>query len=275
MSPLVSQVPVAHEPALAARIATIPWHRLDRPATGRIWRGTEGTRPVVLKESHSGRGHAQESTALLQLHDLPIPRLLASDPGARLLLLTTVPGTPPAADSVVAHAAAGHWLRSLHERPVSSVDPMPLSQALQLRVRAALAQAPADLGSKDRIRAELAPEQPFPPADRVWCHRDFTPRNWLWDPSQGLGVVDLEHSRPDHPAWDLVKLMTEVWPDHPQTREAFLASYGPLPDRDVLVRLCWLHGLQTHTWGRRQQDPETSRLGARILSMLIESGIQY
>jgi len=272
MSRDVSQVPVAHAPELAARISTIRWRRLERPATGRVWTGMEGHQPVILKESHSRRGHEQEVTALQHLHALPVPQLLDSDVVGRLMLLSRLPGTPPAADAVPAHAAAARWLRALHECPVEAIDPLPLSQALQLRVRAALAQAPADLPDRPRVQAALAPERPFPSAERVWCHRDFTPRNWLWDPVQGLGVVDLEHSRPDHPAWDLVKLITEVWPDQPQTRRAFLASYGPLPDPDVVTRLCWLHGLQTYSWGRRQRDPETAGLGARILSHLSESG---
>ena len=268
MSPAPDGFPRPTDPALGRRLAAIRWKSLDRPSSGPVWFGTEGGAAVVLKVCRSDRGHAQETAALTAMSGIDVPRLIASDRDSRLLLLSRLPGAPPPPGHLGAHEAAGRWLRSLHARPTPHPDPMPLSDALTRRVRAALEHVPAGVGGITRIRSGLEPDRPFAPATRVWCHRDFSPRNWLWDPAAGLSVVDLEHSRPDHPAWDLVKLMTEVWPDHPGTAEAFIRGYGPLPDERLLLRLCWLHGLQTRAWGIRQGDAETARLGARILSRL-------
>ena len=165
-------------------------------------------------------------------------------------------------------AAAGAWLRTLHARQPATADPLPLHEALHRRARAALDRAARHGPVHPRIRAGIDPDRPFPAGPRVWCHRDFTPRNWLWCPDAGLGIVDLEHARPDHPALDIVKLETELWPGQPRARAAFCAAYGPLPDADLRRRLGWLHGLQTRTWGRDHADPDYTALGERILAQL-------
>ncbi|MEC7948478.1 MAG: hypothetical protein VX265_13010, partial [Myxococcota bacterium] len=79
----------------------------------------------------------------------------------------------------------------------------------------------------------------------------------------------LEHARPDHPAWDIVKLRTEVWPHQPAAEHAFRQGYGPLPLERTLERLCWLHALQTRTWGRDHADASAVAVGERALLHLI------
>jgi hypothetical protein len=268
MSPDGPPPPRPRDRRLADRITDIRWSPLSAPATGTLWVGEAASGRVVLKQATSRRGFDQERHALHALAGHRVPALLGADPATRLLLLAHVPGAPPAPGDPAAHAAAGAWLRRLHDRPAPEDDPLPLAEALTRRARAALARAASTAPVATAIRVGLQPDAPFPAAVRVWCHRDLTPRNWLWDADQGLHVVDLEHSRPDHPAWDLVKLATEVWPDHPAARAAFADTYGPLPDPGLLRRLGFLHGLQTRTWGRAHGDPVYTALGERILDRL-------
>ncbi len=189
----------------------------------RVFRRKVGNRWQIWKTYPSHRGFRQELEALTALHP---ERILDADPSTRTLVLVEQPGLP-APDRPAVHRAAGCWLRALHRRPFVDDDPLPLARALEWRSRAA--GLPACFDDVD--------------APRVWCHRDFHPRNWLWDGST-LVVIDFEHARPDHPTWDLVKLAVEVWPRHPALREAFREGYGDW-DEELLERFCALFHAQT------------------------------
>ncbi|MCB9673721.1 MAG: aminotransferase class I/II-fold pyridoxal phosphate-dependent enzyme [Alphaproteobacteria bacterium] len=204
----------------------------------------------VQKRYRSPRAFQQAREALRRADP---GRILAE--GDRELLLRWIPGQTGSLDPA-AHRAAGRWLRTWQE-PVDDAD-IPLADAFAKRIAAARA-AVGVLG----VEVDLDPALFAGP--RVWCHRDFRPENWVWSPP-ALHVIDFEHSRPDHPLVDLVKLATEVWPAHPALEAAFTEGYGAF-DRAVLDGLIRLHGASTLAWAERHGDEAFRQLGRRILGL--------
>ncbi len=176
-----------------------------------------------------------------------VPQLVSADPATHTLRVTTLPGTR--ADKLhgealrAAHVHAGHWLRKLHGVPCPRHDPMPLHEALRRRARTWVQRA-ARAGIEEALRAQVTVaftgDLPATDRPRVWCHRDYAPYNWLVDGST-FQVIDFEHSRPDHPMMDLLRV-----PD----RAALLQGYGSLTagEHDLLARLDLLHRLGTVVW---------------------------
>ena len=187
--------------------------------------------PEVHKIYPSPRGASQAAQALGWIH----PDRVLRRPDARTLNLRWLPGRPAPMEPA-AHEAAGCWLRELHARPWTDDDPLPLHDALNARRDAALRRA-----REQGLEAALPPIEPG--GVRVFCHRDYRPANWLWGPA-GLAVIDFEHSLPDHPVWDLIKLAIEIWPEHPALKTAFLDGYGPI-DEPTLRAFVALFALQT------------------------------
>lgn len=153
---------------------------------------------------------------------------------------------------------AGQWLQRLHHIPVVDEDPLAPKAALQQRKQSALASA-AQLGlPKSLVRwLENSDLRPFA-APRVPCHRDFSPRNWLWDASkQELWVLDFEHCRPDLPAWDLLRFAEHPWGRHAKLIEAFTSGYPAA--QKWLQNPAWpalrgIHAIHTLAWAQRHDD---------------------
>lgn len=221
---------------------------------------------MVRKRSRSVRAWRQEVAALEALGGRldGMPALLDANAATRTLDMTALPGAPAGPHDPDAHRAAGAWLARLHAWPAGDDDPLPPRSALVRRADAALSRARAHLDPSRHARAahQLAGLAELDVPGRAWCHRDFTPRNWLADP---FGVVDFEHARLDVPTWDLVKLAAEVWPGRPVLRDAFLHGYGTPPDPALLEALCLLHGLATLAWGRDHHDAAFTALGEQVL----------
>ncbi|PCC71410.1 Ser/Thr protein kinase RdoA involved in Cpx stress response, MazF antagonist [Nannocystis exedens] len=284
--------------ALASRVledvpeSMLFWTCLQsHPQGAAIWRVTAPAGALVLKQHRHPRPFSQElrayrewlpalARAPLEVGPLrlDVPALLACDPPTRTLALTAAPGerlslgTHDPALVPAAHAAAGRFLRALHELPVADDDPLPLVDAVAARqdewhARARDLLTPAE---RDALQRLAARRDAFAGARRVPCHRDFTPDNWLLA-ADGLHVLDFEHARLDAPEADLVKLHADVWPDRPDLAEAFLAGYGPLtPDAtarlDVLLAL---HAVATLAWAERHADPAFEALGRRALAVAL------
>ena len=190
--------------------------------------------------------------------------------GSVVLLLEFIAAPPPPMQPQV-FRAAGAWLAALHALPVSAADHMPLSTALKRRWKGLLRRSRRHAHSTQLTAIQDMVGDPglLSGDGRSFCHRDFTPDNWLWQgASEEIWVIDFEHSRPDTPMSDLVKLEADVFVHHPQLREPFYAGYGPPPpERALLAWRAW-HGLATWTWGMRQSNPQFQRLGADVLSAL-------
>lgn len=86
-----------------------------------------------------------------------------------------------------------------------------------------------------------------------YCHRDFSPRNWLIDtrvqPFQ-VSLIDFEHSAVDFCAMDVMKLWDGPFIGHRDRRRAFYAGYGRTVEDDArsVALLAPAHGLAIVNW---------------------------
>jgi Ser/Thr protein kinase RdoA (MazF antagonist) len=257
---------------------TGPWVRLDamRGSTAVFGLTTADGHDRVIKQFRSPRAFEQERRALAQwfgdgerVGGARTPRLIAAAPELATLILERLPGAAADQDDVDMHRAAGRFLAALHQLEVVDDDPLPLAEALAQRTsawlrRVALEPEQARIVEQHGPRPEL-----FRDARRVACHRDFAPRNWLWD-GEDLAVIDFEHARPDLALVDLTKLHVGVWSRRPACAAAFFEGYGrPLCDRqrEQLRALVVLHGVASLAWGQERGDAELILEGRTALAL--------
>lgn len=247
------------------------WSEATRDATqSRVWR-LEGAGPTVYVKVHRTPGkYRRERVALQALagRDLA-PALLRFDDALRVLVIAECPGEAPGADPVVdgpAWRAAGAALAAAHRLPCPA-DPLPLDVALARRLDGWRSRAarwlPAAVvrGLADRVHPAA-----FAGAGRVFCHRDYAPRNWRVAGGR-CRMFDLEHAGPDAPEADWV----EAWAADRDGAllAAFAAGYGRRPDPERLETLLALHALGTATWGRQHDDPAYIARGDRLMRRLL------
>lgn len=268
---------------------TGPWVRLDagRGSTAVFGLTAAEGHAYVIKQFRSVRGFAQERRALQNwfgesqaVGGARVPKLIADAPKLAALILERVPGAAPDPDAehaIVVHRAAGRFLAALHQLELDPADPVPLAEALAQRTRAWLGRATLEPG-EGRIVAELGPRpELFAGARRVACHRDFAPRNWLWD-GETLAVVDFEHARPDLALVDLAKLCVGTWSRRPDCAAAFFAGYGRRlteREREQLRALVVLHGLASLAWGHERGDLDLVLEGRRALTLARDGSLEF
>lgn len=242
----------------------------------------EDERRVVLKMHRTADKHRREVAAYRRWGSalLPeAPRLLAvrEEAPATIVLShlpgrTDLPDDDPAAPAV--HRAAGAWLARLHRQPAAGLDAMPLDVAYRRRADGWLARAAVHLDAATLERAAAAMDDAVPRLagrDRVPCHRDFTPRNWLVARGRFVAGIDLEHARPDVPEVDLVRLASGTWPERPELRRAFLDGYGR-GEGPADAAAPWLPGLMaleavaTVAWAAEHGDAAVEARGRRALA---------
>jgi len=103
---------------------------------------------------------------------------------------------------------------------------------------------------------------------RVPCHHGLGPRNWLWDGTEGLCVIDFEHAQPDVWFADVNRLVDESWHADPGIEDAFWAGYGRRPDaheRRLGDALRVLYAVGTVAWGAEHGDAPFEAQGRAVL----------
>lgn len=256
----------------------------------RVWRieRADGTR-LYLKRFSEERTRRQEITALerwvpaLRDNGVALPTLVAaSDPEHCAILVTEVPGEIAARrpveeeDGEDLHRRAGAFLRRLHSLPHDDRDPIPLREALRLRLAYWLERGGDRLShAEGRLARDLVGDGTvFDDVARVICHRDYQLRNWLVSgtgPTATFGVIDFEHARPDHPLVDFVRVRERALPHHPHWFDAFVAGYGGLPGahaQRALVALSAIHGIGSVVWGTEHEDDAFVRSGHALLDRI-------
>lgn len=202
------------------------------------------------------------------------------DQHPRALVLTWEPGavlegaSVERAEELALHQRAGRFLRALHALPSDDPDPLPLAEAYARRLAAwadrARGLVPAEVIAN--VTAAVGEALPRLAAEeRVPCHRDYTPRNWLAADDGALVVIDFEHARPDLWLADLQRLWVREWRRDPGLREAFLAGYGRdvTPDEEeTLRRLAAFWALSTVGWAREHGDDAFEEQGWEVLRWL-------
>jgi hypothetical protein len=251
---------------------TGPWVRLDAQRGSTAVFAVAGY-DCIVKHFSSVRGFEQERRALAwcsgELGGARVPRVIAAAPQLATLILERLPGATPPEDAPAVHHAAGHFLAALHRIELADDDPLPLGEALIRRTeswrrRAALDPKQARIVDHHGPRPEL-----FAGARRVPCHRDFAPRNWLWD-GETLAVIDFEHARPDLALVDLAKLCVGPWLWRPDCATAFFLGHGRVPDEQELAQLravVVLHGLASLAWGQERGVVDHVHEGCRALDV--------
>lgn len=256
----------------------------------RVWRVRGGDGSLLyLKEFAEERAREQELAAYdhwlprLRGGGVRLPEVVArSDPGLRALILSEVPGEVagglPLDDEqgIEVHRAAGAFLRRLHELPIEDDDPMPLSEAIPLRLALWLERGGDRLSfAEGRIARSLVGDGAVFEGDRrVPCHRDYQLRNWILDRRDrpaSLGVIDFEHARLDHPLVDWVRVRERALPRYPRWVDAFAEGYGTPLDEALEPRLHALdavHAIGSVVWGAEHGDVEFERAGHALLERL-------
>lgn len=194
------------------------------------------------------------------------------------LLLAALPGVLVAGAALHAttlqrvHHAAGSWLQRLHTLAYIDRDPLPLEGALRQRLRHAAQRAAAVVPARTVawVVAKVAAAD-LQPLQRVPCHRDYTPRNWLWHPEQGLGVIDFEHAHPDLWWADVGRLSDEAWVTQPALEAAFWEGYGRTPsaqERQLGEAYRAMAALSTISWACAHADALFEAQGWAVLERL-------
>lgn len=265
--------------ARPTRVADVSWAH----AGSSVARLERADGAVAYLKRHASAGHHAREVAALEgwARALPgTPALLAVAPPPRAwVLLGAVPGTLVASWSAddprqgAAHEAAGAWLARLHALPFADDDPLPLADALLRRLdawrdRSATGLLPAATWTSLGAALVALPRDGW---RRVRAHRDFSPRNWLWDEAAGLGVIDFEHARPDAEGTDVARLADGAWLGRPDLEAAFWRGYGSAPDAATHDRWRLVRGVQAATtvaWARAHGDEAFEAAGRAALERL-------
>jgi Ser/Thr protein kinase RdoA (MazF antagonist) len=268
-----------------------PWRCVPlgavRGTQARTWRVVGARGEAVLKCHHEAAAWHRERDAYAGLACLQgeiLPRLLGFvPPPTPALLLSKLPGAPAHGmessnhDVVSVHRCAGEAKGRIDDVSCPQ-EPVGTARAYAMRFehwcRRARGRVPEAL-LRDAV--DLFDPLALPDAPRTWCHRDFTPCNWLVETTPTgprLYVIDLGQTRPDLPLIDLVKLREGTWQTHPALEHAFCEGWGrelDTDDRHVLDRLGLLHGLATATWADAHGDPSLHRRGLAVLDRRIRT----
>jgi len=269
-------LPAELERWLAGHVQTTEWRYVaGAHEQSTIWCGLLGTQRVgILKMHHHGDGARREAEVYAALGTQPLrgfPQLLAIYPkDPRHLLLSYVPGRPDFLTTADILAAAGERLRALHQVDHADRDPLALNIAFQKRFSnwADLSRDRVDPVILDTVEEKL---RGVPSVPRVWCHRDYHPRNWRWEPDVGtLQIIDLGQARPDLWLVDCVHVFV-LARDEPQLKSAFLAGYGRgliEAEVEVVDGLIGLYGLGCLVWGHQHGSARALSDGRRYLDYL-------
>ena len=180
------------------------------------------------------------------------------------------------AEGAWAHRRAGEWIARLHAIPFTDDDPMPLSEAIPLRLAFWLDRGGEELSREegDLARRLVGDGSIFVGDRRVPCHRDFQMRNWILDRTSDphrLGVIDFEHARPDHPLVDSVRVRERALPRYPSWFDAFVDGMGIPVDPRIeakLIALSAVHAVGSVVWGAQQGDRSLRQEGHSLLDRL-------
>lgn len=269
------------------RAVGVPVTVTDRswPRDGsRVWEvTTEDEQHLYLKQHQSERFHSREVAAYRRW--IPVlgagraPRLLASDPDLRAILITAVPGRVALApyvceaDEPEIYRQAGMLLRRLHDaatgESASGIGRV-ADRADRHITQAGALLAPEDAELVRYHAAHLKETAQVLPA--VPTHGDAQARNILWDSGlRHVALIDFERAEPGLAVRDFVRLEYGAWDGRPRLHEAFLDGYGRLlttEEESALRDLAALDAASAIQWGAANDDPDIMTRAYRTLARL-------
>ncbi|GEM_PF-1167830 len=171
------------------------------------------------------------------------PRVISRDDDLAVILMTEVEGelldeTPVSSDEcTLMFKMAGRFIRKLHD--VGIPDPDGIDPAEYLRDRLdyylSAGEEAIDEQTATWVRELIHEASSLPGLQRVPCHMDFSPRNWLIQRNEegtGFGVIDWERTRWDLWLQDVQRMEYDHFHREPHLRDAYFEGYGREPTED-------------------------------------------
>ena len=157
-----------------------------------------------------------------------VPTLRAAEASIQALLISAVPGHSPHAADVRANRQAGALLRRLHEASPPRRQEAADRDRSAVRLQQLLTWNPGLLSSEEEAFARDSADRikALPLVDKVPCHGDYKPHNWLVDSTGTLRIIDFGEARWGEAAFDLSKSFFGAWWRRPDLAAAFLDGYG-------------------------------------------------
>lgn len=178
---------------------------------------------------------------------------------------------PAAVSELAVYENAGRCLSRLHAVSCPELAVADYRDRVRLKTIRRAEQLRAVIGERVfRWAVETAESADWDALEVGYCHRDYSPRNWLVDVTHELGqvtVIDFEHSEWDYRVTDVMKLWDDSFIGHPQRRRAFYAGYGCPAEQHLpaLRLLAPSHGLAIVNWSHLANDAEYLAHGRTFL----------
>ncbi|WP_078891036.1 phosphotransferase [Streptomyces sp. NRRL S-350] len=247
----------------------------------RVWRarGGEGGEWFV-KIHQSDRFHNREVEAYrswVPSLGPAAPRLVATDPGLRAIVITAVPGLSlhgavyrPEEQQRLFHRI-GELAAAIH-RSLPALPGDGATAALgKLERHLDAARDHLAPGDEDFVRQVTAKADQLSDLELVPTHGDFQLRNLRWDSdADTLYVIDFERSERGPAVRDFVRL-ADAWSGRPDLYEAVMAGYGrrlSQAEEEHLAVHQVLDAVSGIQYGIAHGDPELVERGRRTLAQL-------
>ncbi len=268
-------------------VTDVSWPR----GNSQVWRVAAGPTAAFVKLSPTALEFDRElvgyAYAARILADHEAPRLLAANPGLRVIMSSPLPGKVvrglPLEVKVKlrVHGDAGRLLRRWHDQsdPASEQDREAVRAAMREQAREAavcLESTAEHLSAEQRALVEAASRELPELAEQlplVYQHGDYSTRNWLWDNESGHhGLIDFAMAHHGNAVEEFVWLCGAVWTIRPDLKAAYLAGYGrPLSGTEQrLLRLLTVRlGVSYLNTGLAKQRVDLVERGHLILDRMI------
>lgn len=206
-----------------------------------------------------------------------VPQLQAALPGEPgALVLSWVDGemwlgaSNPAVSEHEVYAAAGRSLAKLHGVDCPELRAPRHHDAVRTKTVNRAEQLRAALGERVyRWAIDTAESDGWDKLEVGYCHRDYSPRNWLVEAGREpcVTVIDFEHAQWDYRCTDVMKLWDGPFIGHAERRRAFYAGYGRRPEEHLaaLRLLAAPHGLAIVLWSQNAANAEYLAHGLALL----------
>lgn len=251
-----------------------------------VWRltGRDGSR-AWLKHHEQSQLYKRELIGLE--HFVPAlgtqtfwctPSLIAHDDVMEVILMTEVEGaifesTQTSMDEALTmYTLAGRFSRALHRLNVATPNlagsglsgpddtPAPTYLRHQLEHYLGKGMASIDADTAHWTRELIAQACCANNGERVPCHMDYSPRNWIIQrQNTGIkfGVIDWERTRWDTWLQDIQRMVYDEWYKEPRLREAYFQGYGrslTAAEELLLDTLCLVTAIAGIPWAENHND---------------------
>jgi len=254
-----------------------------------MWKATgEGGRVVYAKvhaEPYLYERHIAAFRDWVPQLPCSTPELLLADQEHLLMVFEQLDGVPletafvSQQTELEAYRIAGRVAKAFHDiEPERTEKVWSAANAARSRMERFITMSEDTLDPEllSWVKAVLPETELFRGEQRVPCHRDYSPRNWLVsDTSGGLqwSLIDFERARLDLKYADFQRMWPDAWKGRPDRRAAFFEGYGVDLSSDEEKRLkitVLANCLGTIPWAVANNDPAFGQWALDTLKELRE-----